>query len=438
MRASSGARFRFFHVAPLAGFKAGALNFALEHTAPDAEVIAVIDSDYMVEPDWLRDLVPAFDDPRIAIVQAPQDYRDDGDNAFKAMCYAEYRGFFHIGMITRNERNAIIQHGTMTHGAALRAAGRSAAGPSGASPRMPSSACACSRPATRRSTCPRSYGRGLMPDTFIDFKKQRFRWAYGAMQILQASRARAASAGGSALTAGPALSLPRRLAALDRRRLQPAVQPRRARLVGRHGARRRSKIDPPLLMFSVLPLSLFTFKLAKLVHLYTHRVGANVRQTAAAAIAGLALAHTIGLAVAQGPADPQRAVLPHAQAQRAAPLSVRRWPRRARRRLMMLALWLSARRHPHHPERHGEPRPDGLARGAADPVDSVCLRAARLARQRFQYSRIAARHAARSQSQSPRHKPENMAFGVQSGDLQRAYMLEPPACAAASASSSAG
>ena len=38
---------------------------------------------------------------------------------------------------------------------------------------------------------PTSYGRGLMPDTFIDFKKQRFRWAYGAMQILQgAMRAR--------------------------------------------------------------------------------------------------------------------------------------------------------------------------------------------------------------------------------------------------------
>jgi len=58
-----GERFRFFHVAPLAGFKAG----ALKHTAEDAEV-----------------------------------------NAFKAMCYAEYRGFFYIGMITRNERNAII------------------------------------------------------------------------------------------------------------------------------------------------------------------------------------------------------------------------------------------------------------------------------------------------------------------------------------------
>src|SRR2546430_8187806 len=112
--AQLGPRFRFFHVAPLAGFKAGALNYALARTAPDAEIVAVIDSDYVVDARWLRDLTPAFRDQRLAIVQAPQDYRDEGASAFKAMCYAEYRGFFHIGMITRNERNAIIQHGTMT------------------------------------------------------------------------------------------------------------------------------------------------------------------------------------------------------------------------------------------------------------------------------------------------------------------------------------
>ena len=101
-------------MSPLAGFKAGALNFALRQTAPDAEVVAVIDSDYKVEPHWLKELVPAFDNPQTAIVQAPQDYRDADDNLFKAMCHAEYRGFFQIGMVTRNERNAIIQHGTMT------------------------------------------------------------------------------------------------------------------------------------------------------------------------------------------------------------------------------------------------------------------------------------------------------------------------------------
>jgi hypothetical protein len=59
-------------------------------------------------------------------------------------------------------------------------------------------------------------------------------------------------------------------------------------------------IDAPLVMYSVLPLSLFTFKLAKLVHLYRVRVGANVRQTLAAAIAGLALTHTIGKAAVKG------------------------------------------------------------------------------------------------------------------------------------------
>jgi hypothetical protein len=61
-----------------------------------------------------------------------------------------------------------------------------------------------------------------------------------------------------------------------------------------------AKIDAPLAAFSVLPLSLFVFKLAKLMHLYHVRVGAGVRQALAASIAGLGLAHTIGLAVLKG------------------------------------------------------------------------------------------------------------------------------------------
>src|SRR2546430_473221 len=51
--AQLGARFRFFHVAPLAGFKAGALNYALARTAPDAEIVAGIDADYVVDARWL-------------------------------------------------------------------------------------------------------------------------------------------------------------------------------------------------------------------------------------------------------------------------------------------------------------------------------------------------------------------------------------------------
>ncbi|MBS0367400.1 MAG: glycosyltransferase [Proteobacteria bacterium] len=294
--ATLGERFRFFHVAPLSGFKAGALNYAIDRTAPDAEIIAVIDSDYVVEPGWLRDLTPAFRDQRIAIVQAPQDYRDAGQNAFKAMCYAEYRGFFHIGMITRNERNAIIQHGTMTmvrHAQLrqLRWAEWNITEDAELGLRIFESG-------FDASYVPLSYGRGLMPDTFIDFKKQRFRWAYGAMQILRA-HARTLFLEGGPLSAGQRYHfiagwLPWVADGCNLLFNLAALGWSAAMVWAPH------RIDPPLLVYSVLPLSLFTFKLAKLFHLYHVRVGANLRQTLAAAVAGLALTHTIGTAAIKG------------------------------------------------------------------------------------------------------------------------------------------
>jgi hypothetical protein len=59
-------------------------------------------------------------------------------------------------------------------------------------------------------------------------------------------------------------------------------------------------VDPPLLIFSVLPLSLFAFKAAKLIDLYRSCVGARPRQIAAAALAGLGLSHTVGVAILSG------------------------------------------------------------------------------------------------------------------------------------------
>ena len=83
--ATLGPRFRFFHLDHVKGFKAGALNEALDRTDPDAVYIAVIDSDYQVEPFWLRRALPYFASPEIALVQGPQDYRDGQDSLFKAM-----------------------------------------------------------------------------------------------------------------------------------------------------------------------------------------------------------------------------------------------------------------------------------------------------------------------------------------------------------------
>jgi cellulose synthase/poly-beta-1,6-N-acetylglucosamine synthase-like glycosyltransferase len=296
--ATLGARFRFFHVAPLAGFKAGALNFALKNTDPAAQIIAVIDSDYVVRPDWLRDMLPAFADPKLAIAQAPQDYRDTAENAFKASCYAEYAGFFHIGMVTRNERNAIIQHGTMT--LVRRTALESIGGWSEwCITEDAELGLRLFEQGWTASYSPRTYGRGLMPDTFNDFRKQRFRWAYGAMQILRRHASVLFRWQDRSLTTGQryhflagwlpwvadGFNLLFNFAALGwsiGMVLAPNV------------------VDPPLLIFSVLPLSLFAFKAAKLIDLYRSCVGARPRQIAAAALAGLGLSHTVGVAILSG------------------------------------------------------------------------------------------------------------------------------------------
>jgi exo-beta-1,3-glucanase (GH17 family)/cellulose synthase/poly-beta-1,6-N-acetylglucosamine synthase-like glycosyltransferase len=335
-----GERFRFYHVDPLAGYKSGALNYALNRTAKEAEIIAVIDSDYVVDSRWLRDLVPQFRQPQTAIVQAPQNYRDGAENAFKAMCYAEYRGFFYIGMVTRNERNAIIQHGTMTlvrKTVLVETGGWS----EWCITEDAELGLRIFEEGYEASYIPRSYGRGLMPDTFLNYKVQRFRWAYGAMQIMRRHAARLMGTSRSRLTTGQryhflagwlpwiadGVNLLFNLAALVWSTAM-VLAPLR--------------FDPPLIIFSILPLALFCFKVIKVLYLYRGaQVVGTVRQTLAAMLAGLALSHTIGKAmllgmVTQGRPFVRTPKLEHSPALVKALASVRE------ECLIMLALWIAA------------------------------------------------------------------------------------------------
>ncbi|MBF0263327.1 MAG: glycosyltransferase [Magnetococcales bacterium] len=296
--AKLGERFRFFHEDPLAGFKAGALNFAMHQTDPRAEVIAVIDSDYLVNGDWLHELAPHFQKPEIAIVQAPQDYHDQEESLFKSMCYAEYRGFFYIGMITRNERNAIIQHGTMTmvrrsvledvNGWAEWCITEDA-----------ELGLRIFEKGYQALYVPKSFGRGVMPDTFIDFKKQRFRWAYGAVRIMRAHMKELLGVRETSLTWGQRYHflagwMPWVADGLNFGFNIIALAWSVAMIVGPQFA------DAPSVVFSILPLILFAFKILKHLHLYYTNVGIRPMQSLTAAIAGLSLTHTISMAIMQG------------------------------------------------------------------------------------------------------------------------------------------
>ncbi|CAN5204859.1 glycosyltransferase NdvB [soil metagenome] len=182
--AALGSRFRFFHLPKWPGFKAGALNFALAQTDSRAQHIGVVDADYVVRRDWLASLIPHFADEKVAVVQAPQAHRDYENHWFRRMTNWEFDGFFRIGMHHRNERNALIQHGTMTlvRASALRSVGGW------------SEWCICEDSELGLRLLERGHelryvdevlGVGLTPDDFAGLKSQRFRWAFGAMQILK-------------------------------------------------------------------------------------------------------------------------------------------------------------------------------------------------------------------------------------------------------------
>lgn len=176
--------FKCLHLDRWPGYKSGALNFALTITDPRAEIIGVIDSDYLVRPDYLRRIVPYFQDPEIAFVQTPQDYRDYQQNRFFQAAFDGYKYFFALSMPARNERNAIIFCGTM--GLLRKKVLQEIGGwdewciteDAEASLRILDRG-------YKSLFIAETFGRGLMPLDFEGLKKQRFRWAFGGVQILK-------------------------------------------------------------------------------------------------------------------------------------------------------------------------------------------------------------------------------------------------------------
>lgn len=291
-----GERFKFLNVNDLKGFKAGALRLALEHTAPDAEIIGVIDADYAVAPNWLKDLVPAFEDPAVGLVQAPQDHRDSDKSVVAALMNGEYAGFFDIGMVQRNEANAIVVHGTMclVRRAALLDAGNW------------SSDTICEdtdlgltilEQGWRAHYTNRRYGWGLLPEGFEAYKKQRHRWAYGGVQIIR-KHWRRFLPGGSLLT--------------PRQRMEFVIG-----WIGWLGAESLGVLVAlmnivwvPVVVFAgiaiperILTMPILATFLVTIVHflaLYFARVDLPARQVIGSAFAAMGLQFTIAKAVAEG------------------------------------------------------------------------------------------------------------------------------------------
>jgi exo-beta-1,3-glucanase (GH17 family)/cellulose synthase/poly-beta-1,6-N-acetylglucosamine synthase-like glycosyltransferase len=293
-----GPKFRFFTLGKYKGFKAGALNFALRETAPDAEIIGVIDSDYIVDPDWLRCMAPAFNNPAVGFTQSPQDYRDNDGSMFKRLMFWEYAGFFHAGMVNRNERNAIIQHGTMTlvRKAALVNENGWAEWCITEDSQL---GLRLMRAGYEAVYSKKSFGKGVMPDDFNAFRKQRYRWAYGAMRIVRANAAALFNPFNRDLTLGQRWHfvtgwLPWVGDALGLVFLALGLVWSAGLII------EPVRFQFPIALFMLPSIGLFVFKIVQILALYANRVPCGLGDRIGAAVAGLALSHSIGKAVWRG------------------------------------------------------------------------------------------------------------------------------------------
>src|SRR5499427_7913467 len=176
---------KFKHLENWPGYKSGALNYALRNmTDPGAGVIGVVDSDYQIEPGFLRRCAPAFADSWIGFVQSPQDYRGWEDAPYYRRLYYSYKYFFSVSQPSRNEHDGAIFAGTM--GLIRRVALEQLGGwdewciteDAELSLRL-------LRAGWHGLHVDRSWGKGIMPLTFEALKGQRYRWCFGGIQILR-------------------------------------------------------------------------------------------------------------------------------------------------------------------------------------------------------------------------------------------------------------
>ncbi|AIA71104.1 putative glycosyl transferase [Pectobacterium atrosepticum SCRI1043] len=178
-----GEKFRFYHVPVLAGAKAGALNYALKITSSDTELIAVIDADYITEPDFIRRYVKIFKDENVGFVQTSHDYYNHQSSPVMEGAYYFWTLFHKIELPSYTEINAAFTVGTMC---ILRRNILEKVGGWDETALTEDSELAVRMHAQGYIgyVFADTVGRGLIPTTFSDMKKQQVRWTAGPVQQL--------------------------------------------------------------------------------------------------------------------------------------------------------------------------------------------------------------------------------------------------------------
>lgn len=106
---------KFFNLGIIKGAKSGALNRLLKETNVLSQHVALIDSDYVVDREWLTLSMQALDsdESRLTkVVMARQNYRETNSNLAEAANFEQLL-CFSFNQVSRNANNSVLLNGTM-------------------------------------------------------------------------------------------------------------------------------------------------------------------------------------------------------------------------------------------------------------------------------------------------------------------------------------
>jgi cellulose synthase (UDP-forming) len=167
--------------------KAGNLNHALG--VIETEIMAVLDADHVAAPDFLRATLGYFADPRVAIVQTPQDFYnvtsfEHGPGTAYGEPFHEQTLFYRLLQPGKNRWNAAFWCGTnaLVRVSALREIGGAA---TETITEDIHTTIRLHRAGWKTVYHNEVLARGLAADDAAQYQLQRNRWGTGAMQVLR-------------------------------------------------------------------------------------------------------------------------------------------------------------------------------------------------------------------------------------------------------------
>ncbi|MGH9153316.1 MAG: glycosyltransferase, partial [Acidimicrobiales bacterium] len=169
--------------------KAGNINHAL--ASIDADLVAVLDADHVAAPGFLANTLAYFDDPRVAVVQTPQDFynldsfeHEARRSRREAALYNEQALFYRVIQPGKNRWGAAFWCGT---GAVVRMAALRQVG--GVATETVTedihTTIRFHRRGWRSVYHNEVLARGLAASDASQYRAQRLRWGTGAMQVLR-------------------------------------------------------------------------------------------------------------------------------------------------------------------------------------------------------------------------------------------------------------